>query len=115
MNKIITRRRLHTALNRQVPGASYSDIKTGDPVLVYRDGLRRWVGPHKFIEVSNKIPKVDFGEKLAQFSLHRCKSYNIDEEVRDLMTDQKNYAELQLRNNDLHQEKTPSIETEENF
>lgn len=87
----------------------------GELVLMYRDHESRRVCPHKVIAVNNKVLKVDYGEQLAQFSLYRCKLYRIDEEFKNLTTDQNNLAELQIRDQEDERSRHERYELQNNF
>ena len=43
MVKQVAKSRLSTAKNRNVPAAADSEIKAGNEVFVYREGVRQWV------------------------------------------------------------------------
>lgn len=115
INEIAIKRRLITALNRQVPGRTDIHIKIRDLVLVCRDDVRRWIDSHKVIKVNYKTLVADFGDRQAQFCLNRWKPYSSGEEVKTLMTGQRNWTEAQLHNNDVNEQENTLTETQEKF
>lgn len=94
--EVMSKTRLNTAATHQVPSAADNDIKIGDKILVYLEERNRWAGPHKVIDVKKNIVKVAFHDQLTQFSLDRCKPYQIEKKIRDMKTDQDNLADLEL-------------------
>lgn len=66
MVKIISRDHLNSATNFPVLSMVDAFIKIGGVVLDFCEGQNRWSGPHRVIDLNNKIVKIDYNYRLVQ-------------------------------------------------
>jgi hypothetical protein len=55
MNSIITKRRIATALAKNIPSAAEHVYAVGDEVLDFREKESSWTGPFKIVAIADKI------------------------------------------------------------
>ena len=76
MAKLISQRRINTALHSNVPTATFSDIKIGSQVRIYREPpVNQWTGPYQFRGAFGKHVFFDIKGRLAKFSVDKTKPY----------------------------------------
>lgn len=97
MTETMAKIRFNTATSRLVPNDTDAVTRTGDLILVFWKDQNRRAGPHKVVDVNNKVGKDNCDDQLQQFSLDRCKPYCVEEEIWDMMIDQENLAEIEPR------------------
>lgn len=86
MTKTISRRRLSTALDSNVPAATSLDVLVGSEILFHREApVNKWVGPYQVRDMLGEHVFLEIEGPLVKFSVDKVKQYVRDsvEQVDD--------------------------------
>lgn len=79
MDQLIAKDRVRTALSRNLPAATDTEIRILDQIIVFREKPdNKRTGPFDVVDVDGKAVHVQIGGRIVQISIDKVSKYQID-------------------------------------
>lgn len=86
-------------VSKKVLSSVGCNLQTDDLTSIYHEKENWWTGPSRVLKICNKYIHAGYSGRMTEMSLDRHKSWQIENEVQDLMYDNCSRGETVSREN----------------